>query len=65
MGFIGFLIVIGITVLIIVVFRLFGAWMLRINELIKQQREIITLMNRILIYLMEKKDTNEFDFLSK
>ncbi len=41
-------IIIGLIIVAVVMFaiRLFGAWMLRIDEVIKNQREIIELMKR-------------------
>ena len=41
-------IIIGIIVLVAVVLiiRLFGAWMLRIDEIIKNQKEILTEMKK-------------------
>ncbi len=40
-GFVGLLMGLGVFVLIILLLRLFGAWMLRIDEVIKHQKEIL------------------------
>jgi len=37
---IQFLIVLGVIIFVIFMVRLFGAWMLRINEVIKELKEI-------------------------
>jgi hypothetical protein len=63
-GLITFFVFIGLTVLLIIIFRLFGAWMLRINELIKQQNEIISILKKIHLKLPEK-DSKDFEFLNK
>lgn len=56
-------------VILIVLMRLLGAWMLRINELIQTQKEIISLLTKININLKQENkkddDKNEFEFLNK
>jgi len=70
MDTLGYLIlgIIGIVILIVLM-RLLGAWMLRINELIHTQKEIISILTKININLKQEnkkdEDKNEFEFLNK
>jgi hypothetical protein len=45
-GFGSLVLALLITVIAIIVIRLFGAWMLRINEVINLQREILEELKR-------------------
>lgn len=42
----GFIIGIIVLVVVVLIIRLFGAWMLRIDEIIKNQKEILAEMKK-------------------
>ena len=44
MGEIGLVILVGVIVGVILILRLLGAWMLRINEVIRELKEIKTII---------------------
>ena len=49
--------------IIVLIMRLFGAWMLRINELIKNQKEVVSILKRsndIQREVLEKLETINF-----
>lgn len=54
---IKFIVVIIFIVLIFFIIRAFGAWMLRIDEVIDNQEEQTKLLNSILETILEKRKT--------
>jgi len=44
MGELGLVILVGVIVGVILILRLLGAWMLRINEVIRELKEIKTII---------------------